>query len=205
MTIPICSSAFGQNISGIVFNEKSQLPVEYVNIGIVGKNTGTVSDFSGKYSFGGFHIHNPISNKNESLEYIDKLAEALGETDPVIKELNKLGVTVNTVEQPLDISKSENKILLSLYLTVPEVENDRIAEKTAEGSWRARMNGYWTAQAPKGYDNFRDNKKSTLRPNPSEAPLMIEAFSMLASGTYSADEVRKWLNDNKLKITRMHS
>ena len=29
----------------------------------------------------------------------------------VIKELNKLGVTVNTVEQPLDISKSENKIL----------------------------------------------------------------------------------------------
>jgi site-specific DNA recombinase len=202
MTIPICSSAFGQNISGIVFNEKSQLPVEYVNIGIVGKNTGTVSDFSGKYSFGGFHIYNPISNKNESLEYIDKLAEALGETDPVIKELNKLGVTVNTVEQPLDISKSENKILLSLYLTVPEVENDRIAEKTAEGSWRARMNGYWTAQAPKGYDNFRDNKKSTLRPNPSEAPLMIEAFSMLASGTYSADEVRKWLNDNKLKITK---
>jgi DNA invertase Pin-like site-specific DNA recombinase len=119
----------------------------------------------------------------------------------VIKELNKLGVTVNTVEQPLDISKSDNKILLSLYLTMPEVENDRIAEKTAEGSWRARMNGYWTTQAPKGYDNFRDDKKSTLRPN-SDAPLMIEAFSMLATGTYSADEVRKWLNDNKLKISK---
>ncbi len=120
----------------------------------------------------------------------------------VIKELNKLGVTVNTVEQPLDISKSENKILLSFYLTIPEVENDRISEKTAEGSWRARMNGCWTAQAPKGYINFRDNKRSTLRFNPTEAPLMIEAFSMLASGTYSADEVRKWLNDNKLKISK---
>jgi DNA invertase Pin-like site-specific DNA recombinase len=120
----------------------------------------------------------------------------------VIKELNKLGVTVNTVEQPLDISKSDNKILLSLYLTMPEVENDRISEKTTEGSWRARMNGYWTAQAPKGYDNFRDDKKSTLRPNPTEAPLMIEAFNMLASGTYSADEVRKWLNDSKLKISK---
>jgi site-specific DNA recombinase len=119
----------------------------------------------------------------------------------VIKELNKHGVTVNTVEQPLDISKSDNKILLSLYLTMPEVENDRISEKTTEGSWRARMNGYWTAQAPKGYVNFRDDKKSTLRPS-SEAPLMIEAFNMLASGTYSADEVRKWLNDNKLKISK---
>lgn len=120
----------------------------------------------------------------------------------VIKELNKLGVTVNTVEQPLDITKFENKILFNLYLTVPEVENDRISEKTAEGSWSARMNGYWTAQAPKGYNNFRDDKKSTLRPNPSEAPLMIEAFNMLASGTYSADEVRRWLNDNELKISK---
>jgi DNA invertase Pin-like site-specific DNA recombinase len=119
----------------------------------------------------------------------------------VIKELNKLGVTVNRVEQPLDITNSDNKILLSLYLTIPEVENDKIAMRTAEGSWRARMEGSWTAQAPKGYDNFRDGKKSTLRPN-FEAPLMIEVFNMLASGTYSADEVRKWLNDNKLKISK---
>lgn len=74
--------------------------------------------------------------------------------------------------------------------------------RTAEGSWRARNEGCWTAQSPKGYDNFRDGKKSTLRPNPIEAPLMIEAFQMLASGVYSADEVRRWLNDNKLKITK---
>jgi DNA invertase Pin-like site-specific DNA recombinase len=119
----------------------------------------------------------------------------------VIKELRKYGVTVNTVEQPLDIENPDNKILLSLYLSIPEVENDKISMRTAEGSWRARMEGCWTAQAPKGYDNFRDGKKSTLRPN-SEAPLMIEAFNMLASGTYSADEVRKWLNDNKLKISK---
>jgi site-specific DNA recombinase len=68
----------------------------------------------------------------------------------VIKELNKLGVTINAVEQPLDISKSDNKIPLSLNLIMPEVENDRISEKITEGSWRARMNGYWTTQAPKG-------------------------------------------------------
>lgn len=119
----------------------------------------------------------------------------------VIRELHKLGVTVNTVEQPLDITNPDNKILLSLYLSIPEVENDKISLRTAEGSWRARNEGCWTAQAPKGYDNFRDGKKSTLRPN-NEAPLMIEAFNMLASGSYSADEVRRWLNDNKLKISK---
>lgn len=120
----------------------------------------------------------------------------------VMRELRKYGVTVNTVEQPLDINVPDNKVLLSLYLSLPEVENDKISLKTTEGSWRARNEGCWTAQAPKGYDNFRDGKKSTLRPNPTEAPLMIEAFQMLASGTYSADEVRRWLNDNKLNISK---
>jgi len=36
-----------------------------------------------KATFGGFHINNPISRKNESQGYIDKLTEALGETEPV--------------------------------------------------------------------------------------------------------------------------
>ena len=37
-----------------------------------------------KATFGGFHINNPISKKNESPEYIDKLTEASGETDAVL-------------------------------------------------------------------------------------------------------------------------
>ena len=82
-----------------------------------------------------------------------------------------------------------------------EVENDNIAMRTAEGSRRARMECSLTAQAPKGNDYFRDGKKSTFHPN-SETPLMIEAFNMLESGTFSSDEFRKWLNDNKLKISK---
>ena len=41
---------FGQTISGIVFEKNSDLSVEYVNIGVVGKNIGTVSDHNGKYT-----------------------------------------------------------------------------------------------------------------------------------------------------------
>ncbi len=36
-----------------------------------------------KATFGGFHISNTLSRKNESEDYIVKLTEALGETDPV--------------------------------------------------------------------------------------------------------------------------
>ena len=41
---------YGQQISGVVLEMKSDVHVEYVNIGIVGKNVGTVSDQNGNYS-----------------------------------------------------------------------------------------------------------------------------------------------------------
>ena len=40
---------YGQTISGTVFEKNGNLPVEYVNIGIVGKSVGTVSDQNGNY------------------------------------------------------------------------------------------------------------------------------------------------------------
>jgi 7,8-dihydropterin-6-yl-methyl-4-(beta-D-ribofuranosyl)aminobenzene 5'-phosphate synthase len=36
-----------------------------------------------KATFGGFHIHNPVNKKDESQDYIVRLAEALGETEQV--------------------------------------------------------------------------------------------------------------------------
>jgi len=48
----LCSNVllFGQPISGVVFETNSKIPVAYVNIGIVGKDIGTVSDQNGKYT-----------------------------------------------------------------------------------------------------------------------------------------------------------
>ena len=41
---------FGQQISGTVFEIDGKTPVEFVNIGVVGKNVGTVSDRNGNYT-----------------------------------------------------------------------------------------------------------------------------------------------------------
>ena len=41
---------YGQTISGTVFEMNTEIPVEYVNIGILGKNNGTVSDQNGRYT-----------------------------------------------------------------------------------------------------------------------------------------------------------
>jgi 7,8-dihydropterin-6-yl-methyl-4-(beta-D-ribofuranosyl)aminobenzene 5'-phosphate synthase len=52
-------------------------------INIVQKVKSEFDDKKIKATFGGFHIHNPISKKNESPEYIEKIAVALGETESV--------------------------------------------------------------------------------------------------------------------------
>lgn len=120
-----------------------------------------------------------------------------------IKLLGKMGITVNTVEQPLDLSNPDNKVLLVLYLTIPEVENDKNSIRTTECSRKARMMGCWTGTSPRGYKNFRSevDKRSTLTPS-KDAPLIVEAFEKMASGLCSADEVRRYMNSKGLKISK---
>lgn len=119
-----------------------------------------------------------------------------------MRELQKMGIEVNSVEQPLDLSNPDNKVLLSLYLTIPEIENDKNSIRTTEGSRKARMLGCWTGQAPKGFKNHRtEDERSTLVPT-QEAPIIKESFERMASGMYSADEVRKWLNSKGVKLSK---
>ena len=120
-----------------------------------------------------------------------------------INELSKLGVTVNTVEQPLDLSNPDNKVLLSLYLTIPEVENDKNSVRTTEGSRRARLEGCWTGTAPFGYKNHRTigDEKSTLIPT-TESTFVIEVFERMSTGSFSAEEVRRWLNEQGFKMAK---
>ena len=47
----VCNSVFGQGVAGVVMNAEGKVPVEFVNVGIVGKNVGTVSDVNGRFSF----------------------------------------------------------------------------------------------------------------------------------------------------------
>ncbi len=66
----------------------------------------------------------------------------------MIKYLDKLGIKVESVEQPLDLSIPDNKMLLALYLTAPEIENDKNSIRTTEASRRAKLEGCWMGTAP---------------------------------------------------------
>jgi site-specific DNA recombinase len=51
----------------------------------------------------------------------------------MIKILRKQGIEPQAIEQPLDLSIPENKMMPAFYLTTPEVENDRRALNVFHG------------------------------------------------------------------------
>lgn len=107
----------------------------------------------------------------------DRFSRNAGDAYAMIKTLHKLGVEPHATEQPLDLSVPENKTMLALYLTIPEVENDRRSLNVNSGMRRARREGRFLGVAPVGYLNKRDdNNKPVLMLDPIQAPLVKKGF-----------------------------
>lgn len=121
----------------------------------------------------------------------DRFSRNAPDAYAMISTLNKIGIEPQAIEQPLDLSIPENKIMLAFYLSAPEVENDRRALNTLVGMRRARKEGRWISTAPKGYDNaLDDNGKKVIVQN-KFAPILRWAFETLATGQFGVEEVRR--------------
>jgi site-specific DNA recombinase len=108
-------------------------------------------------------------------------------------KLLALGCELEMVEGQIDDSNPESVLLHAIGFALPEIENIKISNRTREGMHKARLNGCFTGIAPRGYKNSRIDKDSTLELN-GESELIRESFEKMASGIYSADEIRRWLN-----------
>ena len=132
----------------------------------------------------------------------DRFSRNLENALKVIRDLKKLGISVNAIEQPLDMDSPDHKVLLALYLVMPEVENDKNSMLTTESSRKARLEGCWTGTPPIGYKNYRNaNSKSTLISN-EKAELVHEAFVEVAKNQCSVDNVRKQMKKRGLKLVK---
>src|ERR1700754_3854247 len=85
----------------------------------------------------------------------DRFSRNAGDAYQMINTLRKLGVEPQAIEQPLDLSIPENKMMLAFYLAAPEVENDRRALNVIHGMRRARKEGRYMGLAPIGYTKDR--------------------------------------------------
>lgn len=108
-------------------------------------------------------------------------------------KLAGMGCEIEFLEGQVDDTSPDALLLKAIGYALPQMENEKISRRSKEGSHKARLNGCHTGIAPRGYNNARIGKDSTLAPN-KDSELIREGFEKMASGLYSADEIRRWLN-----------
>ncbi len=120
----------------------------------------------------------------------DRFSRNTGDAYYMISVLRRFGIEPQAIEQPLDLTIPENKMMLAFYLAAPEVENDRRSLNVFYGQRRARKEGRWPAAAPVGYTNLSDergNKYIALKE--PQASAMRWAFEEIARGKCTLADV----------------
>ena len=144
----------------------------------------------------------------------DRFSRNAGDAYQMINVLAALGVEPQAIEQPLDISIPENKLMLAIYLAQPEVENDRRALNTFFGMRRARKEGRWMGPAVTGYTNKINEKgQKSICPKDPDASIMRWVFEqlhaekinkareLLISGDLDSIDYRKIKSDSERQIS----
>jgi site-specific DNA recombinase len=130
----------------------------------------------------------------------DRFSRNAGDAYAMISTLRVLGVEPQAIEQPLDLTIPENKMMLAFYLAAPEVENDRRALNTFFGMRRATKEGRYMGKAPIGYMNsVTEDRRKYMRPDAKYAPIIQWAFQEIARGTFATDQIRKEINKKGIK------
>ncbi len=133
----------------------------------------------------------------------DRFSRNAGDAYQMINILRKIGVEPQSVEQPLDLSIPENKMMLAFYLAAPEVENDRRALNTFYGMRRARKEGRYLTTGPYGYINrTTDGGKKMIVPVESKADVVKWAFEQVAKGTFQVDDIRRQVNAQGMNCSK---
>jgi site-specific DNA recombinase len=112
----------------------------------------------------------------------DRFSRNTGDAYYEIKNLKGLGVEAQAIEQPLDLSVPENKMMFAFYLAIPEVKNDRRSLNTKMGLQRAKERGKWLGRVPIGYQSqYLPDGSKLLIPKEPEAAVIKYAFYQRAN------------------------
>jgi site-specific DNA recombinase len=132
----------------------------------------------------------------------DRFSRNVAESYVMISRLGKMGIEPQAIEQPLDMSIPESKIMLAIYLAAPEVENDRRSLNTIAGMRKAMKEGRHVNMAPRGYRNARDENNNPIISPGKDAPIIQWAFEEVIKGVYNVMEIWRMARTKGLRISK---
>lgn len=120
----------------------------------------------------------------------DRFSRNTADAYYMIYQLSLLQVEVRAIEQPLDLSIPETKIMMAFYLASPEAENARRGLNIRQGLARGAREGRYMSRAPVGYINKMDSLGfKFIEPVAPYASLLQLAFEELAKDVYAVTTV----------------
>lgn len=110
------------------------------------------------------------------------------------KFYDELGIEINAIEAPIDFTRPDWALLLSMYCGTAHSEDNKIAERTKDGNHEHLMRGEWTGRAPRGYKNVRAAKHQCwIEIDAGKAPAIRKAFQEVAKGLETPTLIKKRL------------
>ena len=113
--------------------------------------------------------------------------------------LGKLGITLVSIDDPITDSSAVGKLSIGVRGLINEFFSNSLSERTTDRMQAGVKAGRFLWGAPIGYLNV--NKM--IQPDPDRAPLVREAFELIASGRYpTTDAVLKVVTAMGLRTRR---
>lgn len=112
----------------------------------------------------------------------------------LIEEFSSMNIGFISATESFDTVSASGKMALSMLGAVAQFERDRIIERVFPGMIKGVEKGHWQGSryVPFGYKHNKKTKK--LYPNPSEAKIVKEMFSMYRNGKSTSQIAAHYYN-----------
>lgn len=122
---------------------------------------------------------------------LSRLARNARDQAELFVMMQQLGVELVSIDDPVTDDSAVGKLARNMLGAFNQYFSDALSERTRDRMAAAARSGRFLAKAPIGYVN----KNKRLEVDPQRAPLVREAFELVASGRFPTIEaVRKLIN-----------
>ncbi len=137
---------------------------------------------------------------------IDRFARDATDYGNLKRQLRGLGVRLESVGERLEDTPA-GRFTEFILASAAQFDNEVRGERSRAGLMDAVRQGRWVWHAPLGYKNVRVGSRGqrgvgNIAPDPQAADLIKEAFRRLALGIQTCAQVRDWLKEHGIRISR---
>ena len=145
---------------------------------------------------------------------LNRFARNVSDAIKDVERIHDADAHLACVEEDIDPTGPFGTFILTVLLAVATLERDNAVAGFEEAKRRAVARGAYVSRTPFGYERVdAGEKKGTLRPHPTQGPIVVEAFRLAAGDSiqeaakYLAEAVpdRRWTTTTTRRLLGSHS